>query len=397
MMQASYERRINNLQETFLEKYGAQPKVIVRAPGRVNLIGEHTDYNEGFVFPAAIDREMIIAAAPSDDEIVSAYSLDYHEDVSFSTDEIPNNDDKHHWSAYLRGVVDVVTKNGGNIGGLNLVTSGNVPQGAGLSSSASFEVGLVTVLDALFSLNLSKKELALLAQKAENEFVGVQCGIMDQFVSAMGEEDSAIQIDCRSLEYRAVPLNLEKNGYSIVITHSGVHRGLVDSEYNARRNECLEGVRLLSQLRGAHLSSLRDVSLVDLSQHKESLPERIYRRCLHVVSENQRVLDAVAALENGDIQRFGYLMNESHESMKTNYEISTPEIDVLVKLTQALPATSGSRLTGAGFGGCTVSLIRSSEVDNYKNIVIPRYEKETGNQTSVYVCSAKQGASFVTP
>ena len=198
MMQASYERRINNLQETFLEKYGVQPKVIVRAPGRVNLIGEHTDYNEGFVFPAAIDREMIIAAAPSDDEIVSAYSLDYHEDVSFSTDEIPNNDDKHHWSAYLRGVVDVVTKNGGNIGGLNLVTSGNVPQGAGLSSSASFEVGLVTVLDALFSLNLSKKELALLAQKAENEFVGVQCGIMDQFVSALGEEDSAIQIDCRS-------------------------------------------------------------------------------------------------------------------------------------------------------------------------------------------------------
>lgn len=394
-MQASYERRINNLRQTFQEKFGSQPKVIVRAPGRVNLIGEHTDYNEGFVFPAAIDREMIIAAAPSEDEVVSAYSLDYSEDVSFSAIKIPNNDDKHHWSAYLRGVVDVVTKSGGKIGGLNLVTSGNVPQGAGLSSSASFEVGLVAVLDELFSLNLSKKDIALLAQKAENEFVGVQCGIMDQFVSSMGEEDSAIQIDCRSLEYRTVPLNLEKNGYSIVITHSGVHRGLVDSEYNARRKECVEGVKLLSQLKGEPLPSLRDVSLRDLSLHKESLPERTYRRCLHVVSENQRVLDAVDALEGGDIQRFGKLMNESHESMKTNYEISTPEIDVLVKLTQALPATSGSRLTGAGFGGCTVSLIRSSDVETYKNTVIPQYEKEVGKQTCVYVCSAKKGVSLL--
>ena len=386
--------RIGEMQKAFVEKFGAAPSVIVRAPGRVNLIGEHTDYNEGFVFPAAIDREMIVAASTNESDVISAYSLDYDESVSFSVEQIAASAE-HQWSNYLRGVVDVLVKKKYKIAGLNLVTSGNVPQGAGLSSSAAFEVALVSVLNLLYDLNIDKTEIALLAQKAENDFVGVQCGIMDQFVSALGEEDAAIMIDCRSLEYKVVPLKLEEKGYSIVITHSGVHRGLVNSEYNARRAECAEGVTRLAELTGRPLNSLRDVTLQDLFDHKNALADKVFRRSLHVVSENQRVLDAVSALENEDIDGFGTLMNESHESMKTNFEISTDEIDLLVGLTQKFAAARGARMTGAGFGGCTVAVIETSSINDYKDTVIAEYEKATGKQTSVYVCAAKKGVSVI--
>ena len=385
------QARIDQMREAVAKHFGGKPQLIVRAPGRVNLIGEHTDYNEGFVFPVAIDREMLVAAAPSENGQIRAFSLDYGELVSFDLKQIERSSDAS-WSNYFRAVLDTLNKGGYQIRGFDAVLSGNVPQGAGLSSSAAFEVAVATTCNALFNLGISKKDIALLSQKSENEFIGVQCGIMDQFISALGEDDSALMIDCKDLSYKAVPLHLSSGGYSIVITNSGVRRGLVDSEYNARRNECTEGARLLSQLTGRAIKTLRDATTEDLRTHGDSMPEKVYRRSKHVVFENQRVINAVEALENGDISRLGKLMNESHDSMRDDFEISCAEIDLLVKLTQEFPGVAGARLTGAGFGGCTVAVIESGEVENYKNKLIPKYESATGRKADVYVCAATEGA-----
>lgn len=380
------------LREAFSKQFGSEPLLVVRAPGRVNLIGEHTDYNEGFVFPAAIDREMLIAAGPSGDERVSALSMDYNELDVVDLKHIEHSEE-HPWSNYFRAVLDILYKAGYELKGFNAVLSGNVPQGAGLSSSAAFEVAVATTCNALFDLGISKKDVALLSQKSENQFIGVQCGIMDQFISALGEDDSALMIDCKSLSYKAVPLRLATGGYSIVITNSGVRRGLVDSEYNARRNECSEGAKQLSRLTGRDIKTLRDARLEDLISHETSLPDKVFKRSKHVVSENQRVLDAVDALERGDIKRFGQLMNESHVSMKDDFEISCSEIDQLVEMSQNFPGVAGARLTGAGFGGCTVAIVESAQVQKFKEELIPKYESQTGKKAEVYVCSATAGAS----
>lgn len=386
--------RLRFIRNSFQQQYGLPPQLMVRAPGRVNLIGEHTDYNEGFVFPAAIDREMIVAASASDSDRVRAFSLDYDKTDSFELENVGHSDE-HAWSNYLRGVVDTLQKSGFKLKGLDVLLSGNVPQGAGLSSSAAFEVAVATVCNNIFDLGISKKDIALLAQKAENNFVGVQCGIMDQFISALGEEDAALMIDCKTLDFRAVPLRLSSSGYSIVITNSGVRRGLVDSEYNARRTECAQGAKLLSKLTGRPLSSLRDATLTDLEKHGSSLPDKVRKRSMHVVSENGRVLDAVKALEAGDIAHFGKLMNESHISMRDDFEISCPEINTLVDLSQAFSGVVGARLTGAGFGGCTVALVANDHVEGFKTSVIPTYEAKTGKTAELYVCTATAGASVI--
>ncbi len=386
--------RLKSIRNSFDQHFGEKPQTIVRAPGRVNLIGEHTDYNEGFVFPAAIDREMIVAASSNDSAAINAYSLDYDKEDSFDLSDIQHSQEQG-WSNYLRGVIDTLQKGSYPLKGLNVVLSGNVPQGAGLSSSAAYEVAIVTVCNILFNLGISKKDVALLGQKAENKFVGVQCGIMDQFISALGEEDAALMIDCRTLDYRTVPLQLSASGHSIVITNSGVRRGLVDSEYNARRQECSQGTQLLSELTGRSMTSLRDATLSDLEKHGSSLPDKVRRRSAHVISENQRVLDAATALEAGDIASFGKLMNESHTSMRDDFEISCPEINVLVELSQNFPGVAGARLTGAGFGGCTVALVSNDEVERFKATVIPEYETKTRKKAEVYVCTATAGASTI--
>ena len=384
--------REDQAREAFFKKFGAEPHIAVRAPGRVNLIGEHTDYNEGFVFPVAIDREMLLLARPSADGCVNAFSLDYDELDSFDVGRIEHSS-QHQWSNYFRGVLATLREAGYEINGFNAVLSGNVPQGAGFSSSAAFEVAVATTCNALFKLGILKKDIALLSQKSENDFIGVQCGIMDQFISALGEDDSALMIDCKSLTYKVVPLRLSVGGYSIVITNSGVRRGLVDSEYNARRSECSEGSKLLSQLTGRSIATLRDATIEDLTRHASSMPDKVFRRSRHVVSENQRVLDAVEALESSDILRFGQLMNESHESMRDDFEISCSEIDALVEMSQNFPGVAGARLTGAGFGGCTVAIIETKQVQSFKDRVIPKYEEQTGKTAEVYVCSASAGAS----
>ncbi len=391
----SNNSRVSAVQDAFVQQFHAKPEFIVRAPGRVNLIGEHTDYNEGFVFPTAIDREMIIAATPNGSDEIVAYSLNYKETDRFNLGNISKSDE-HPWADYLRGVLSTLQKRKFLVGGFNAVLAGNVPQGAGLSSSAAYEVAVVTLCNEINKLSIGGKDVALIAQQAENEFVGMQCGIMDQFISALGQEDAALMIDCRSLDYRAVPLKLSDRGCSIVITNSGVRRGLVDSEYNARRAECAEGVKRLSELTGRKLNSLRDIEIDEFETHAGKLPQKVVQRCRHVISENKRVLDAVSALESADLKTFGRLMNESHGSLRDDFEVSCSEVDQLVELSQKHPGVLGARMTGAGFGGCTVAIMSNDAVEAFRNSVIPQYEKQTGRTAEIYVCASTAGAQLVT-
>lgn len=386
--------RVSAVEDAYLQQFQARPDFVVRAPGRVNLIGEHTDYNEGFVFPTAIDREMIVAASTNGTDEIVAYSMDYQQTDSFPLSDIQKSAE-YSWSDYLRGVLSILQKRNYAIRGFNAVLAGNVPQGAGLSSSAAYEVAIVTLCNHMEQLNISGKDVALIAQQAENEFVGMQCGIMDQFISALGQEETALMIDCRSLDYRAIPLNLAQRGCSIVITNSGVRRGLVDSEYNARRAECSEGVDLLSGLTGAKLNSLRDIELEEFERHALRLPGKVAQRCRHVISENKRVVDAVAALEKSDLESFGTLMNESHASLRDDFQVSCGELDELVALSQKHPGVLGARMTGAGFGGCTVAIMSNQAVESFQTTVIPQYEKRTNRKAEIYVCTSTAGAQLL--
>jgi galactokinase len=391
------ESRLVDIEGLFEKQFGARATHVVRAPGRVNLIGEHTDYNEGYVLPVAIDREMMIASrlTENSDGLVELYSKDYDETDSFSVNDIQSHPTRG-WTNYLRAVLKMFQNAGHTLPPFQAVLSGDVPQGAGLSSSAAFEVAVATLLKEFLNLGLTATEIALIAQKAENEFIGVQCGIMDQFISALGEADSALMIDCRTLDFKSVPLRLSSRGYSIVITNSGVRRGLVDSAYNERRKSCQEGVKELERLLNRpHLGSLRDVRLDEFIAVSSRLPVTLSKRCHHVISENERVLLAVAALENDDLEDFGHLMNASHESLKTSFEVSCPEIDILVEMTQALPGVLGSRITGGGFGGCTVTLMPQEMVEAYRQEVLLVYERKTGCKADVYVSVASEGASFL--
>lgn len=400
-MTQTMNEQIAQVKKAFEDQYNQEPRLIVRAPGRVNLIGEHTDYNDGFVFPAAINRQMIVAIAPNNEDRMVIWSEDYHQKAAGNADGSSSrmvgltSSHKADWANYFKAVVQALIEAGHKIHGFNAVIYGDVPQGAGLSSSAAYEVAACTALSALYGLNISGKQVALLAQRAENQFIGVKCGIMDQFVSALGEADSALLIDCRSLDYEPVPLALTEENVSIVITNSGVRRGLVDSEYNARRSECEQGVALLKTALGRSIQALRDVSLAELTEHRAALPELVAKRCHHVVSENERVLRAVDALKKRDLNTLGMLLYESHKSLRDDFEVSCPELDILVDLTSKHSGTIGSRMTGAGFGGCTVSLIKTSQVDSYIKDVLPVYEERTGKEAQVYVCEAAQGASII--
>lgn len=335
---------------------------LVVAPGRVNLIGEHTDYNEGFVLPIAIERAMDIAAAPRDDERVRVHSVLFDQTVKFTTRDVGRDEESTSgWSDYVRGVTWEFARMGHRLRGMDAVIWGDVPIAAGLSSSAALEVATALALDTANGLNTDRRELALLCQRAENEFVGVKCGIMDMFVSLMARAGHALLIDCRSLEYEHVPI--PSNEVVIIVADSRVARGLRDSEYNERRAQCQQGVKILRRhLPG--IRALRDVTLEDLEQYAGELPEVTYRRCRHVVTENQRVLDSVAALRAGDVTRFGELMSESHASLRDCYEVSSDELDLLVETATDVEGVLGSRLTGAGFGGCTVTLADAAAAED---------------------------------
>ncbi|RKX99340.1 galactokinase, partial [Candidatus Poribacteria bacterium] len=317
---------MRELIDRFADAFGSKPRIISRAPGRVNLIGEHTDYNDGFVLPIAIDRSVKVAASPRDDSKVVIKSLDFDETVEFDLEAI-ERDEEHPWSNYPRGVAHVLIEAGHRLVGMNAVVTGDVPIGAGLSSSAAIELAFAMAFAALSSIDIPRKELALLCQKAENGFVGVSCGIMDQFISAMGRKGCAMFLDCRSLEFELVPLDLTDHVF--VVCDTKVKRELSGSEYNKRRAECEKGVELLKRhLPG--IKALRDVTPEDFDRYSNELPETIRKRCRHVILENERVVRAVEALKSGDLKEFGELMNESHESLRVDYEVSCEELDLMV-------------------------------------------------------------------
>ena len=375
------------LSSKFEAQYGEAPALIAHAPGRVNIIGEHTDYNEGFVFPAAINFGTWVAATKRADNDIVVTAMDYeNQQNQFSLSDI-NYDEEQGWANYVRGVVKVLKEAIPDFGGANLLVTGNVPQGAGLSSSASFEVAILKALSALYELPLDGVQAALLGQKAENTFVGCSCGIMDQLISAMGNEGMAMLLDCQSLAIEHSPL---PDSHQIVIINSNVKRGLVDSEYNLRRQQCEQGASLLG------VSSLREATMEMLEGAKAHMPEVVYRRAKHIVTENARTLAASQALKTGDIETVSEAMAQSHISMRDDFEITVRPIDYLVEIIgEVLGKSGGVRMTGGGFGGCVVALVPTDKVEAVKQVVADKYSDETGYSADIYVCTATQGAFAV--
>lgn len=390
--------RLSHLREEFERHFGsgaAGRTRVVRAPGRVNLIGEHTDYNGGFVLPVAIDRDVLMIGRRRTDGQIRLYSLDYQEEASSPVDALDRRA-RPTWSRYVYGVVWALQERGIEVGGFEAALTGNVPQGAGLSSSAALEVATALLLQALFSFSMEGPEMALLCQRAENRFVGVNCGIMDQFISRLGKQGTALLLDCRSLEHRWVPLPGDE--FRIVIANTAVARELVDSAYNERRAQCEEGVRILQQFEPG-VRELRDVTPSLFERFRDRLPEPVRRRVEHVVKENERVLQAVAALEQADWERFGHLLNASHASLRDLFEVSAPGLDLMVELARRVPGVLGSRMTGAGFGGCTVSLVHAEAVPQFLAQVLPAYREQAtwalSGEPEVYVCQAADGARIL--
>ncbi|PWW04946.1 galactokinase [Mangrovibacter plantisponsor] len=371
----------------FTEIFGYPAKETIQAPGRVNLIGEHTDYNDGFVLPCAIDYQTVISCAPRDDRIVRVIAADYdNQRDEFSLDEPILSHPDQQWSNYVRGVVKHLQKRNNGFGGADLVISGNVPQGAGLSSSASLEVAVGKVFQQLYHLPLDGAQLALNGQEAENQFVGCNCGIMDQLISALGKQDHALLIDCRSLGTKAVPM---PKGVAVIIINSNFKRTLVGSEYNTRREQCETGARFFTQ------KALRDVSLATFNAVAHELDPVVAKRVRHVLTENERTLAAADALADGDLQKMGELMAASHISMRDDFEITVPQIDTLVDIVKAAIGDKGGvRMTGGGFGGCVVALVPETLVDDVRQAVASQYEAKTGIKETFYVCKPSEGAGL---
>jgi galactokinase len=359
---------------------------IFRAPGRVNLIGEHTDYNDGFVMPAAIGFYTWVAAGRREDRMLEAYSDHFDEKTSLSLDAL-TGPPRRHWSDLIRGVAATLQRAGNRLAGANLFIHGEVPLGAGLSSSASVEVATALALTSLSEIVLPRLELVKLCQAAEQEFTGTRCGIMDQFVVSFGVAGHALRLDCRSLDYQLVPI---PTNLSLVVCNSMVRHELAAGEYNRRRADCETGMKILQGYL-PEIQALRDVELAELEKYKYLLPDTVYRRCRHVVTENQRVLAAAEALQS-DAKRFGHLMYLSHASLRDDYEVSCKELDLLVDLASSSTGVYGARMTGGGFGGCTVNLLRADCVDSFKAHIAQKYKEKTGIAADVYACEPAQAA-----
>jgi galactokinase len=361
-----------------------------RAPGRVNLIGEHTDYNEGFVMPAAIGFSTFVTVSPHDDRKVSLFSENLSDEIEFDLDD-PNLEATGHWSDYPKGVAVTLERSGYRLKGAKLTIRSEVPIGSGLSSSAAIEVATCYALVRNSGLCVEPVEMAKLCQRAENEFVGMRCGIMDQFVSCCGEAGKALMLDCRSLDHKLLPLPQETR---LVICNTMVKHALAASAYNKRRAECEAGVRHFAQSL-PNVRALRDVTEADLKRYGSDLSEVVYRRCRHVITENARVLEAAQALEHGDLDTFGRLMNESHRSLRDDYEVSCRELDLMVELAHEREGVYGARMTGGGFGGCTVNLVNAENVDEFERTVAQGYTEATGLRPEIYICSTADGAGEV--
>jgi galactokinase len=369
----------------FTERFGDAPPTVVRAPGRVNLIGEHTDYNDGFVLPMAIDRAIWIALRPRQDTEVHVHSLDFEETRTFDLTALEKSG--AGWLEYLKGVAWALQEAGYTLNGWEGVLAGDVPSGAGLSSSAALELATARAFAALGDFAWRPAEMAKLCQRAENAWVGVNCGIMDQMISAAGQADHALLIDCRSLETTAAPLPPET---TVVVLDTATRRGLVDSAYNERRRQCETAARFFD------VPALRDVSVEQFTSRAEELDDLTRRRARHVVTENARTLQAVAAMRDGNAEKLGVLMRESHVSLRDDFEVSSDALNVMVRCALAEAGCYGARMTGAGFGGCAVALVAAEVAERFAENVAAAYEAATQIAPSVYVCRATRGAAVIT-
>ena len=369
--------------QEFITRFGETPTYIVRAPGRVNLIGEHTDYNEGFVLPMAIDRAIWIALRPRSDRRILLHSLDFEHPADFSLDNLTH---QSGWAEYVRGIAWVLQKQGLNISGWEGVLTGNVPLGAGLSSSAALELALLKAFWTVSDFNWDGAKMAQFACQADHDWVGIQSGIMDQMISALGKENHALLIDCRTLDFNLLPLPQTS---SVIVLDTATRRGLVDSAYNERVDQCRTAAETLGIL------SLRDITHDDFHAKANQLDELTRKRARHVISENERTQQAAKALEREDIQTFGQLMNASHLSLRDDYEVSSSELNAMVELACQEEGCYGARMTGAGFGGCAVALVHKKIANTFVENIRSSYQEHTGLQPNIYICEASNGVKVL--
>ncbi|MDQ7816233.1 MAG: galactokinase [Melioribacteraceae bacterium] len=379
----------DKIEKKFKEVFNETP-LIVRSPGRVNLIGEHTDYNMGFVLPAAIDKSIYFAISPRRDDICYLNSFDLNDTVQMAVSSI--NHQTKNWANYLLGVVDQIQKLGHNIKGFNCVFGGDIPIGAGLSSSAAIEAGLAFSLNYIFELGIEKLELVKLAQRSENEFVGVNCGIMDQYINIFGSAKKVLKIDCRTLGYEYHPFENEE--LKIVLCNTMVSHSLASSEYNTRRAQCEEGVKILQQYH-SHIKSLRDVEWDIIKLHELEFPPKVWDRCKYVIEENERLLKGCEDLDRDDFVSFGNRMYQSHEGLRDLYEVSCPELDFLVDAASKQNGVLGSRMMGGGFGGCTINLILKNYIADFIGKMTEQYQDQFSKIPQLYVCNIENGTNII--
>jgi galactokinase len=380
---------IESISKKFNELTQSKP-LIVRSPGRVNLIGEHTDYNEGFVLPAAVDKAIYVAVSKREDDTINLYSSEFNEPFQTTIKDIAPT--KKGWPNYVLGVVAQLLKNNHKISGFNLVFDGDVPIGAGMSSSAAIECAVIFSLDHLFGLHIPKEKMARMTQQAEHEYAGVKVGIMDMFASLFGKKDHVIKLDCRSLELEYVPLEL--HGYKIVLLNTNVEHSLASSEYNTRRAQCEKGVALVKQHEPA-VNSLRDVTMPMLESYVRIADDVVYKRCKYVVEENERLLKACNDLKKGDIAAMGQKMFQTHEGLSKLYDVSCAELDFLVEHVKNNKAVLGARMMGGGFGGCTINIVKEENIDGLIKDATEAYKKDMHKDLTAYIVAIEDGTSVI--
>jgi len=378
-----------NIYRQFISKFEGEP-IMVESPGRINLIGEHTDYNDGFVLPAAIDKYVYLAINKSKDNSCNVLSYDFNESVTFPIYQQQKSE--KHWANYLIGVINEISKRGKKLSGFNLVFGGNIPIGAGLSSSAALETGLVFALNKLFNLGFNSLDLIKISQDAENNFVGVNCGIMDQFAAVMGKKSHFVKLDCRSLEFEYFPFKTDN--YQLLLCNSNVKHNLVDSEYNDRRLECEKGVKILSKYL-KNITKLRDISSEELENYKADFPIGTYEKCSYVIEENSRLIEACEQLNNSNLNQVGELMYETHVGLKNKYKVSCSELDFLVDFTKQYDEIMGARMMGGGFGGCTINLIKNEFVNDFTQLISKAYKEKFNIEAEFYNINIVDGTRII--